>query len=74
MERNYKMEIEVVEKGICYECPKCKEMIEFPATPNVETNWAERLAFNLYSIVANKKRPCARCNRGVRYQFKEESK
>lgn len=49
--------------GIKYKCPKCDKEIELPDTPNFETSKWEQLVHNIYTSVANNKRPCFECER-----------
>lgn len=40
-------------KGIKFKCLKCKNIVQFPPTPNIETDRFERLVFGIYTITAN---------------------
>ena len=65
---NCKDSIEV--KGITYKCKECKKVVEFPALPNAETDWAEKLVFGIYSVQAREEL-CGACRR-IKYGKKKK--
>jgi len=47
--------------GIKYYC-KCGKIIQFPDTPNTDTDKWEMLAHKIYTACANDKKPCWECS------------